>query len=99
MSPDPIPVRLALSDAVIDQLAAALGAEASSRASDDVHAALEAMCTEAHTRGLPPETLVLAIKAAWKRVNQPLRMRHEAWTLAYYALVGRCLAAYFSARD
>ena len=56
------------------------------------------MCTEAHTRALPPEAMVLAVRTAWQRVHPPVGIRHEDWTWAYYALVGRCLTTFFSAK-
>ena len=92
------PATPALSDALLDQLAAALGNSIPEREHESVQAAMDALCTEAHARALPPEAMVLAVRSAWQRVHQPVGIRHQDWTWAYYTLVGRCLTAYFSAK-
>ena len=99
MVPDHIPVTPALSDGLIDQLTLALATRRPDTMAGDVQTALDAMCTEAHARGLPPESMVLALKTAWSRVPQPLGSKHDEWAKGYYAAVGLCLSAYFETRS
>ena len=95
MPPDPIPTTPALSELLVDRLATALAARQPGAVAGDVQSALDAMCTEAHTRGLPPESMVLALKSAWQRVPKPLGVRPDEWSRGYRAAVDVCLDAYF----
>ena len=85
MVPDRTPVTPTLSDPLIDRLTLALTARQPGTMASDVQAALDAMCTEAHARGLPPESMVLALKTAWNRVPQPLGSREGEWSRSYHA--------------
>jgi hypothetical protein len=99
MVPDRIPVTPALSDQLIGQLATALAAREPGKMGSDVQDALHAMCIEAHTRGLPPESMVLALRSAWQRVPLPIGTMADEWSRAYYAAVDVCLSAYFGQRE
>ncbi|MFL5608663.1 MAG: hypothetical protein ACJ8AD_19565 [Gemmatimonadaceae bacterium] len=60
-----------------------------------VRLALAAMCLEAHARGLPAETVVRALKAAWSQVPIPSRMSSEKWAREYYDVLGECMVLFF----
>jgi hypothetical protein len=95
MVPDRPPHTPALSDALVRQLTLALTARSPGAIGQDVQDALDAMCTEAHERGLPPESMVLALRAAWSKVPVPLGTQPDEWSRSYYAAVGICLSVYF----
>jgi hypothetical protein len=99
MVPDRIPATPALSEQLIGQLATALAAGQPGGMESDVQDALDAMCVEAHARGLPPESMVLALKSAWNRVPMPLGTQDDEWSRAYYAAVGVCLSVYFERKQ
>jgi hypothetical protein len=95
MAPDQVPRTPALSGALVRQLTLALTARTPGNIGQDVQDALDAMCTEAHDRGLPPEAMVLALRAAWSNVPVPLGTHPDEWSRSYYAAVGMCLSVYF----
>jgi hypothetical protein len=57
--------------------------------------ALDAMCTEAHFRGMTPEGVVVAMKHTWEQATRPAGITTQEWTQSYYTAVGRCLSQYF----
>ena len=95
MPPSPRPATPALSEGAIEQIARALKANVDGEADYDVRLALDETCREAHSRGLPAEAVVLALRLAWSRVPRPDQVTNDAWTRGYYAAVGKCLSMYF----
>jgi hypothetical protein len=98
MIPNQLTQTPGLSDTLIRQLTLALAARKPGDIGQDVQDALDAMCTEAHERGLPPESMVLAVRAAWSKVPVPLHIHPDEWSRSYYLAVGICLTAYFGKR-
>jgi hypothetical protein len=99
MAPEQVPGTPALSEALIHQLATAIGESTPGAPGKDVLEALNDMCAEAHARKLPPEAMVLGLRTAWLRVGQPIGTRNEQWSREYSAAVDLCLRTYFSAKD
>jgi hypothetical protein len=97
VTPPPEQATPALSDGLVDQLARAL-ADSPHGAAANLEDALRAICTEAHFRRLPPESVLLALKTAWRRVKQPPETADEEWSRGYFAALGRCLTTYFEAK-
>jgi hypothetical protein len=85
----------ALSETVIKQLAFSLWTADAGERCPKVRAALAAMCLEAHARGLPAETVVIALKAGWRQVRIPRGISDEEWAREYYGVLGDCMVLFF----
>jgi hypothetical protein len=69
--------------------------EHNQRQSSLLTCALDAMCAEAHFRGMTPEGVVVAMKHTWEQATRPAGITTEEWTRSYYSAVGHCLSQYF----
>lgn len=95
MLPSQQPATSALSETVVRQLACSLWAADAEERGPKARVALAAMCLEAHARGLPAETVVVALKAAWRQVPIPRGTSDEQWAREYYEMLGECMGLFF----
>ena len=61
--------------------------------------ALDAMCTEAHSRKFSPEGVVIAMRRTWLAIPQPAGVTSEQWSRAYYSALGMCMSTYFGQKS
>jgi hypothetical protein len=60
--------------------------------------AVQRLCSEVNARRLPPEKMVVALKAAWQRLTVRGPMGEDRKHNLYERLLGRCLESYFRGR-
>ncbi len=61
-----------------------------------INAAMARICTEAHARHLPPEKMLILVKAAFHDLEIPRLVDEERRQNALEAAVAACIKAYFS---
>jgi hypothetical protein len=64
-----------------------------------LHSAVQRLCGEVDARRLPPEKMVIALKAAWQRLTVRGPMGEDRKHGLYERMLGICLESYYRARS
>jgi hypothetical protein len=86
------------SAAALDGVRAALSSSAARDEPDPLHAALAALCGEAHRRGYPAERVVISLKQAWRTARRPTLVPPSAWETLYQRALSESLELFFEER-